>query len=181
MWHYNKIFIYLYLSIFGLLNLHAKICDVFHFNTVQSEWISNHAKQVMFNLSSTWGGVDFYSLFIDSLTPLIIFFCPLFYYHNEIKNHMCLFIYLSKSIIFRTDIYIHVIQNCFLRIDGQTNFNVLNSIRSRYLWFSIWITHTSLLQAIGGFSGRVAGLQPPPRLWSENFTPKKSFWSFLGL
>ena len=100
----------------------------------------------------------FYSLFIDSLTQLIFFFS---HYHNEIKNHMCLFIYLSKSIIFRTDIYIPFIQNCFIRIGGQINFNELNSIRSRYLWFSIWITHTPLLQAIGRFSGRVAGLQPP--------------------
>ena len=106
--------------------------------------------------------LSFYSLLIDSLTPLIIFFS---HYHNEIKNHMCLFIYLSKSIIFRTDIYIPVIQNCFIRIGGrggpatkmgrryiaqvadtalntnltlpyltlQINFNVLNSIRSRYL------------------------------------------------
>ena len=99
---------------------------------------------------------------------------------------MYLFIYLSKLIIFRTDIYIPVIQNCFIRIGGQINFNELNSIRSRYLLFSIWITHTHThLFCIGGFSGRVAGLQPPPppppAFCRKILPPKKSFWSFLGL
>ena len=130
--HYNKIFIYLYLSIFGLVNLHAKTCDVFTLISRNHNKYQTTQNRSCLIYQEHEVELIFYSLFIDSLTTLIIFFS---HYHNEIKNHMCLFIYLSKSIIFRTDIYIPVIQNCFIWIGGQINFNELNSIRSRYLWF----------------------------------------------
>ena len=128
--------------IFGILNLHAK--HVMYFTLISrnhNEYITTQSRSCLMYQEHEVELI-FYSLFIDSLTPLIIFFS---HYHNEIKNHMYLFIYLSKAIIFRTDIYIPVIQNCFIRIGGQINFNKLNSIRSKYLWFSIWITQTPLL------------------------------------
>ena len=158
MWHYNKIFIYLYLSLFGLLNLHTK--HVMYFTLISRNHNEYQITQSRSCLIYQEHEVEFifYSSFIDSLTPLIIFFS---HYHNEIKNHMCLFIYLSKSIIFRTDIYIPVIQNYFIRIGGQINFNELNNIRSRYLWFSIWITHTHLFcKPLADLVGELQGCSP---------------------
>ena len=136
---YLSIFIYLYLAYWIYTQKH-----VMHFTLIPCNHNEYQTTQNRSCLIYQEHEVEliFYSLFIDSLTPLIFFFS---HYHHEIKNHMCLFIYLSKSIIFRTDIYIPVIQNCFIRIGGQINFNELNSICSIYLWFSIWITHAPLL------------------------------------
>ena len=172
MWHLS-IFIYLYLAYWIYTQKHVMYFTLIPRNHNEYQTTQNRSCLIYQEHEVE---LIFYSLFIDSLTPLLFFS----HYHNEIKNHMCLIIYLSKSIIFCTDIYIPVIQNCFIRIGGQITFNESNSIRSRYLWFSIWITHahTPLLQAIDGFSGRVAGSPPPLGFGRKILPPKSNFGHF---